>query len=52
MKNAAKKVDSSGNQPATSKSTKPQKGKMFKFVLVEGTEAVAAHKYCRQGALK
>jgi hypothetical protein len=52
MKNAAKKVASSGNQPAASKSTKPQKGKMFNFVLVEGMEAVATHKYCRPGALK
>jgi hypothetical protein len=37
MKNGAKKVASLGNQPAASKSTKPQKGKMFNFVLVEGT---------------
>jgi len=52
MKIAAKKVASSGNQPTASKSTKPQKGKMFNFVLVEGTEAVAAQKYCRPGGLK
>jgi hypothetical protein len=52
MKNVAKNVTSSGNQPAALKSTKLQEGKMFNFVLVEGTEVVAAQKYCGLGGLK
>jgi hypothetical protein len=52
LKGATKKSMPSTRQSSVSKTTKPTKGKLFNFVLVEGTRAVAAETYYRPSALK
>jgi hypothetical protein len=52
VKEASKKVASSGSQTSTLKTTKGTKAKQINFVLVEGTKAVAAQKYVRPNSLK